>query len=523
MNSRRFGVTAGIRFGRTARTPPRRGRAPIVLVGTLLVAVLGISAFTIELLQGERARLEDALRDSRAKAMALLANHVEQSLLSAIRRPFNGLKNIPADAVDTARLQWLRSAFPEVQSVVFLDSRLHVRSSFPAPLHSDTERFDDWLTRRVVLRGLEQQVKDFGVPCFVSDLQGHASLFALQPISDVDAAQGWLLLRFDLELLQRRHVQQLLAEFGTTEGGTVALQDAQADWDDRALNWPLTRVLNGWLLAFRPDPSSFEAALRRADRPILGVAGAVLLTMVMATFAVSRELQRERAIVELRNRFVANVSHELKAPLALIRMYAETLHLQRIGDPERQRSYHAVILREAERLTRMIDNVLDFARLRQGDRLYHLTDVDLRSTVAAVLEDYAPRVQEQGLALESALPAAVACVAHDRHGVTQILLNLIDNACKYAAAGKRVVVRLAGDPDWVDLEVIDFGPGLAAAGDDPVAGGTPGASEAGGSGLGLALVKQIAAAHHARLILDTPEGHSGLRAVVSFPACKSPA
>jgi signal transduction histidine kinase len=248
-----------------------------------------------------------------------------------------------------------------------------------------------------------------------------------------------------------------------------------------------------------------------------------LLAMVMATFSVWREIRREHALVDLRNRFVANVSHELKTPLALIRMYAETLYLKRVTDAERQHHYHRTILREAERLTQMINTVLDFARLNQGLKIYQLTDMDLHETVTNVLEQYGPRLEEQGLRLDVRLDPNLPPVAHDRRGITQILLNLLDNAAKYGAGGGIVRVVLMGDRDWVELEVSDFGSGIPVKERARLRKAFHRGAEAegeSGSGLGLALVEQIAEAHHAHFILDTPDEGKGIKAAVSFPTYK---
>jgi signal transduction histidine kinase len=244
--------------------------------------------------------------------------------------------------------------------------------------------------------------------------------------------------------------------------------------------------------------------------------------MLMAAFAVWRELRREHALVDLRNRFVANVSHELKTPLALIRMYAETLYLRRITDEERRHQYHRILLHEAERLSQMIDTVLDFSRLSQGVDLYQLTATDLRRTVTDVLDSYRWRTGDAGLRLEVQLEEAVPPVAHDRYGITQILRNLIDNAVKYAAAGGVVRVALRSSRQHgIELAVSDHGPGIPAADRErvrqPFQRGRD-ADPVSGSGLGLALVDQIAKSHHARLLLITPADGNGLEAIVRFPA-----
>jgi signal transduction histidine kinase len=291
------------------------------------------------------------------------------------------------------------------------------------------------------------------------------------------------------------------------------------------LDVSLAPWLPGWTLVLSPiaHPSSAYAERRWA---IIAASAGAVLAVALIGIAIAWDIRREYALVELRDRFVANVSHELKTPLSLIRMYAETLYLRRLTDPDRQHQYHSMILHESEHLSRMIGDVLDFARLRQGLPLYRLTETDLLATVASVVHQYRPEWQVRGASIDAQLASELSPVAHDPRGIAQILLNLVDNAIKYGGAGKPVQIRLQGDQDWVDLQVIDAGPGL-----DPVArrqlrqsmqrGRI--AEAAGGSGLGLALVEQIAGAHRAHFILAGADGATGLKAVVSFPVYKGTA
>lgn len=213
------------------------------------------------------------------------------------------------------------------------------------------------------------------------------------------------------------------------------------------------------------------------------------------------------------------MSHELKTPLALIRLYAETLYLDRIKDPQRRHAYFETILREAERLTAMIDSVLELERLRRGKVGYRLTATDLDLTVAQVIEQYRETLEQRGAHITLELRPALPPVAHDPQGITQILLNLLNNALEHGG-GEAIHVTLASEGDWVDLAVADRGPGLTA---DEIAlmrralARGEAAPSRRGSGLGLALVDRIAAAHHAYLVLDAPDDGNGLRVVISFP------
>ena len=501
-----------------------RTRTSIVLLTALLLMIVAISGLTIKLLNGQRTLLEDTIRESQAQTMALLGNRVEQTLLAALRPPFLALKNIPPAEVNADRFAQLREASPEVEQVIFLGAGMRVKNSFPMPQSTRERHLNEWLAQRTALEGIDAREGRYILHTFVETLDGHPTLFALQRVSEIDKSAGWILIRFNLAVMTKRLVTPLLTEFSAKLGGDVQLQDADASWDDDALNWPVGRVLPGWLLVFTASDQVEARSMRRESALMWGVSAAVILTMVMATFVVWREVRREHALVDLRNRFIANVSHELKTPLSLIRMYAETLYLRRITDEKRQHQYHGVLLHEAERLSQMINTVLDFSRLNQGGVLYHLTETDLRRSVEEILDSYRWRVEEQGLRLEIALDEDIPQVAHDRHGVTQIILNLVDNAVKYAAAGGVVQVMLCAAAGGVELRIIDRGPGIAAEDLErlrkPFERGKE-ADPASGSGLGLALVEQIAAIHHAQFVLTAPREGSGLVAVIRFPIHKA--
>lgn len=497
-----------------------RTKTSIVLLTALLMAIFAVSGLTIKILKGQRILLEETIRDSQAQTMALLSNRVEQALFAALRPPFLALKNIPALQVDMKRFAHMREAFPEMEQVLFLKADMSLQNTFPPPMSDRERRLNEFLAQRTVLEGIDTKEDRYILHTFVETIEGHDALFAVQRVSEMDKSAGWILIRFNLDVMRQRRIAPLLAEFTTKLGGAVQLNDADAAWDDDALNWPVGRILPGWLLVFNTSDRMEAQHMQRESTLMLGVTAAVILAMLMATFAVWRELRREHALVDLRNRFVANVSHELKTPLALIRMYAETLYLRRVTDEERQHQYHRVLLHEAERLSQMINTVLDFSRLSQGVALYRLTETDLRDTVISVLDSYRWRIEEAGLRLDVSLGEDIPPVAHDRYGITQVLLNLIDNAVKYAAAGGMVKVLLRAIDDGVELVVADHGPGIPE--EDlkrvrkPFQRGKE-ADPASGSGLGLALVEQIANIHHAQLSLTVPADGAGLEAVIRFP------
>ncbi|WP_038020094.1 HAMP domain-containing sensor histidine kinase [Thermithiobacillus tepidarius DSM 3134] len=512
---------------------PSRLRSPLLLLLVLLLAILTVLGFTIYSLRGERALLEQTLKTNQQQSLALLASRTEEALGSAIQAPFLVLKNVPLEDVDDERLMLMRQHFLSVEQVLLLNQNFAAKHSFPVPLSARRARFDDWLAQRVQEEYTPRQghaagLHRFAPRTFVEPVGGQFGLFAFQPIADLDPTHedGYIVLRFNVPVLTARYVAPLLAGFTQEQGGQVRLEPAGSRPLAHALYFPLSRYLPGWQLVYTPDPERISRQLQHQNWTIWGVSAGVLLVILMAVLAAWWELRQEHALIDLRKQFVANVSHELKTPLALIRMFAETLYLRRVTDPSRVHEYHLTILREAERLTRMINNVLDFSRLDMGAKVYELTDMDLRRTISDILERYAPHLAEKRLSLRTFLDENLPPVAHDRNGITQILLNLLDNAAKYAASGEAVEVHLHGNPDWVELQVIDFGPGIPANEAQRIrkayyrGQALPSAS---GSGLGLALVEKIAAAHQAHFVLDQPAGGSGVKAVVSFPTYKGKA
>ena len=183
------------------------------------------------------------------------------------------------------------------------------------------------------------------------------------------------------------------------------------------------------------------------------------LILALGGWLLVREVRRERTDSFNKTSFVSNVSHELKTPLTSIRLSAEMLSEGRVKDPESARRYLDVIVKECGRLTRLVNNVLDFGRLEQNRRRFELADADLAAVAAEAAESQRSRVEESGLSLAVEVPSAPVVRRIDRDAVSQVVVNLIDNAVKYAAAGKEVAVSVSAAGA---VTVADRGPGIAA-------------------------------------------------------------
>ncbi len=195
--------------------------------------------------------------------------------------------------------------------------------------------------------------------------------------------------------------------------------------------------------------------------------------------------------------FVSNVSHELKTPLTTIRMYAEMLREGRIREESKRTGYLAVIVAESQRLTRLVNNVLDFSRLEQGRKNYRADSIDLANLVRDVVATQEERLREAGLQPAIAVPGATSLVVDsDRDALEQALLNLLDNAAKYAAGSGPLDITLSADVEGLHIVVADRGPGVPPAHaerifesfhrvDDSLTARHP------GSGLGLSIGRRL--------------------------------
>jgi signal transduction histidine kinase len=228
------------------------------------------------------------------------------------------------------------------------------------------------------------------------------------------------------------------------------------------------------------------------------------------------QLRRELALARMRGDFVSGVSHELRTPLAQIRMFAETLALGRVRSADESRRSLEIILQESQRLSQLVDNVLCFSRVERGMVSLHRERVSLTAMLETLIDSMQPLARARHATVRLAVPAGLD--AHlDAATVRQMLLNLIDNALKYGPAGQTITVGATRAAGAVRIWVDDEGPGVAPADAEriwePFWRGRHSAQ--GGSGIGLAIVRELAATHGGRARVE-PAPTGGARFVIEL-------
>jgi signal transduction histidine kinase len=257
--------------------------------------------------------------------------------------------------------------------------------------------------------------------------------------------------------------------------------------------------------------------LPRSRMPLL--LGLLSLTAALVAIAL-RQLRREDELTRLRSDFVSGVSHELRTPLAQIRMFTETLMLERVrSDEERHRALD-IVNRESQRLSHLVDNVLQFSRAERGIIRIAPEPTRLDALLQDVADCFTALAAAREIRLEVRSERYVTAMV-DPGAVRQVLLNLLDNAVKYGPEGQTVALELAMDGDGAVLAVEDQGPGIPCEWCERVFDAywrlpRDGASAIGGSGIGLAVVRELATAHGGAVA--ALEGASGgARLMVRLP------
>jgi len=270
-----------------------------------------------------------------------------------------------------------------------------------------------------------------------------------------------------------------------------------------------------------PGGGSVEAILRTRFISNLVLLLFLDLLLLAGALFMYRTIRRETELVRVKSDFVSTVSHELRTPLALIRMYAETLEMGRVRDEEKRQHYHTIILRETERLSRLVNNILNFSRIESGKKRYTFRPISLNAVVRGVLSTYEEHVSSHGFTPVIELGDDPLPVQGDEEALGQAIINILDNAVKYSPDDRflRVCTGMVDGNAFVEIE--DHGIGIPREHQKKifdtfyrVSSGL--VHNTKGSGLGLAVVRHIVEAHGGRVELESSPG-KGSRFRLSLP------
>ncbi len=490
---------------------------PAIVVSVLVLSgVMFRSSFQLERLR-EQSVVEATLSLANERADRLDKRIIEQDNVVRSSLDLSERSSFGSKWLETAALQT-----PTVRAVFLLDlgsaARNVVALASRAP-QLETERF-----RRLLVQRLLPELKLDKPP-----------IEELRHLHKVEREKAYLLSHWEEQVSDRhflvvvwhdvpRIVHDVFpALYSDVQQSRVNIVDADGKivfgpplkGGGLTLGRQFETTLYKWTLNVTMN-SAAELAAAVARRRLLEMVlvGLSSVVVIAGLFVILIAAYRERRLSNLKSEFVANVSHELKTPLALVRMFAELLQTGRADSEEKRKQYLSIILNESDRLNALIENVLDFAKVERGQAAYEFSPGRLAEPVGSAVEACRVRAERENVALTLTLEDAPE-LSLDERAIEIAVINLVDNALKYASEGKCIAVSVRPRASGAEVSVADLGPGIAAEDrkrifERFVRGKTSSGKQVRGSGIGLSLVKHIAEAHGGSIVIEDAKPHGAI-------------
>ncbi len=493
---------------RLATPTDSRGRVVSIFVGAVLLPSIALSVLSFNAVPKQAENLKISLK---AQAEKMLY-YVEQDLEMAARaRALEAARVVGTEVLLEGRPKLVRAALRDAGMAEVRFDSLRLEAWNPMRKQRGREPGRDSVDAlREALRGLDMPVLDGEEDSVPLKTHGGEKL-------------GMVRFRFSCEYVHRKLVREFFeSDFMNPDEawvirvseptGQLLYENAPTPSD----RFEVRRIMSapsfvGVLLQLRYKDRSIEEEVRRLALTKTALIGFIDLMLLAGLFLVYANVRRELRLSRLKSDFVANVSHELKTPLALIRLFAETLELGRVPSEDKAKQYYRVINKESQRLTQLINNILDFSRIEAGRKEYRFRPADVGAVVREVVESYRFSIEQQGFELEVTVADDLPGAVVDPEALSQALLNLVNNAIKYSGDGRYIGLEVRKGQGGIVIAVTDRGVGIPGAEqkkifekfyrvEDTLIHTTK------GSGLGLALVQHIMDAHGGSVELDSEPG-----------------
>ncbi len=488
--------------------PPHdaKGRIIAIFVGAVLLPSLALSYVSIALVP----KLATQTRMSEIKRAERALYYIEKDLQhSAEKKALEAAQVVGTDRLLDGRPEIIRAALRESGMDQDIFESLHLEATA-------YRRGAEWAMAR---RRLGEVPRDIW-----------RAVERVQPADEEDSVSwpgdegGWLRFKYQCNYVHGRLVREYFErEFSNPDqtlvirvsepGGGMVYETAPTPSDrtfevKREMESP---SFKGLQLFLRYKERTIEQDVRRWEMGTLALIGFIDLMLGAGLFLIYSNVQREIHLSRLKSDFVANVSHELKTPLALIRLFAETLELGRVQSEDKARQYYRLINKESQRLTQLINNILDFSRIEAGRKEYRFAPTDVGRIVNEVVDAYRFQIEQNGFDLEVRVAEDLPEVSADKEALGQALLNLVNNAFKYSRDGKYLRLDVTRRGDEVRVAVTDRGIGISKAEHKKIFEKFYRAEdslvhETKGSGLGLPLVRHIMEAHGGAVEVESTPG-----------------
>lgn len=473
---------------------------PVIL--SVVIAAAAVLAYYAWKTASQFARLGE---ETIAQTTLLLVNEkvdqVEQELIAADNEALTVLRRNAGEAISNPAVY--SGLSPTLRSAIAVDDSGKVEGLYFKGSAGQRRRFIKLFLEKMLF-DMELERQRMGRLRHLHRSYGNTSYLLSYKATRKAGRRRYLVLVHDTDVIVEEHFSNLFAKeqgkqlFNVVDNqGRRVFGKDLAGAGDYLVGRRFPTTLYEWRLQIAPKqaPRLKEEGRNRQINEVALIAIAFIIILMGIAFFVYAA-GKERRLNSLKAEFIANVSHELKTPLSVVRMFAELLSTNRVPDVEKQRRYLEIICRESDRLTGLIDNVLDFSALERGKQSYDFQVAAIEQVVSRAIDTFRYRVEESNVVIQFDPPKAPVRARVDEHAVLLALINLLDNAVKYGAAPVRI--QLTNEAEHLTVAVQDSGAGIPAEALRRIFERFFRAQKnrsVRGSGIGLALVKEIAEAH----------------------------
>jgi tetratricopeptide (TPR) repeat protein/anti-sigma regulatory factor (Ser/Thr protein kinase) len=274
----------------------------------------------------------------------------------------------------------------------------------------------------------------------------------------------------------------------------------------------LSSSIPSWTMKIYPKSGGFFVSfIKTSEGVFFYIFLLIVIILAFGLFFTLFTVNNELRLARMKSNFITTVSHEFKSPLTIIRQMVEMLDSGRVSDDERKQKYYSAMLQESERLSHLIDNILDFSKMEAGLKNFSFKEDNLAVVVEEIVMSFQHHLIDKGFQINLNLPDSIPNSMFDREAIQQVFQNLIDNACKYSGGSKIIDVEMEQVDSEITINIKDFGIGIHKDEQDKIfsqfyRAGDELTQNVKGSGIGLTIVKQIVEAHHGTIKLKSEPG-----------------
>lgn len=499
----------------------------LVLLPAILVAAGVLGYYSLQSARQLTQISEQSVLQTTLLLVDEKVDRIEQMVIHADEAVFQLMSPSDPHGFETAWPPLAERLSPSVRALVMLDDGGNVIADRCRCSDEEREDFVKTLTEQI-LPDLALQNAPIGQLRHLHRTYGSESYLVSYRAMRHDGRRVYMVAHHDTGYVIRNVFPEIFVNEErerrwnvVDEEGHIIYGPSLARAGDYLVGRTFPSTFYGWRIQVAPKAApELRAGTVTRQYTEAGLIGLALAVMLLGLAFLLYGAAKESRLNALRSEFIANVSHELKTPLSVVRMFSEMLLTDRVRDDQKRRQYLETILRESERLSALIENVLDFSAIERGKEAYDFREGDLGDLVTRAVDTYRGRL-DASTSITVQIDGPIPMARFDEQALLLALLNLIDNAVKYGA-GSPVVVSLERGRRHVYVRVRDHGPGIPPEHHRRVFerffrvrskdhGGVR------GSGIGLALVKRIAEAHGGRAWVESPEG-GGARVSFSLRA-----